>query len=78
MKRLVSGRIEPARGFDQAEVAFVDQIEQRHAQMAKTLRILHDDAQICLDETRECVFITVLLDAAAKLALVIRCQRGKV
>ena len=56
----------------------MNQIEQRHAEMAKPLCVVNDDAQIRLDQTRERIFVAVLLKAPAKLTLVIRCQRGKI
>jgi hypothetical protein len=71
-------RIETSRRFDQPEVAFVNQVEQRHAEVTEPLGVMHDDAQVRLHEARERIFITVLLKAPAKLTLVIRCQRGKV
>ena len=55
----------------------MNQVEQRHAEMAKTLRVLHDDAQVRLHETAQRVFITVLLNAPAKLPLVVRSARGR-
>ena len=58
--------------------AFVDQIEQRHAEPAKPFRIVHDNAQVGLHETPEGIFVAVLLEFVAELTLVIRCQRRKI
>ena len=64
-------RIEATRGFDQSEIAFVNQIEQRHAEAAKTLRIADDHAQVRLHETAQRHLITVLVNQTAELLLVV-------
>jgi hypothetical protein len=67
-------RIETSCCFDQAEIAFVNQIEQRHAEPAKALRISNDHPQICLHQTAERNLITMLLHAVAELLLVVARQ----
>ena len=53
----VAVRIEPARGFHQAEVAFVDQIEERNAQPAIPLGVADDEAQVAFDEPAQRLLI---------------------
>ena len=71
MKVCAARRIEPARGFDHPEVALVNQIEQRHAKTAKAPGVGDDEAQVRLHEAAERVFITVLLNLAAEMPLVV-------
>src|SRR6185436_11676601 len=57
--------------FDQSEVAFVNQLEQRHAEPAKALRVSDDHAQVGLHETAERNLIALLMNETAQLLLVI-------
>ena len=67
-------RIEAARRFDQSEIAFVNQIEQRHAEPPKPLRVSDDHAQVGLHEPPERNLIAVLVNETAKRALIVSCQ----
>ncbi len=49
----------------------MNQIEQRHAKMAKAPGVTDDKAQVRLYEAAERVFIAVLPDPAAKVPLVV-------
>ncbi len=49
----------------------MNQIEQRHAETAKTLRVADDHAQVRLHETAQRDLITVLVNLTAKLLLVV-------
>ena len=60
-----------ARRFDQAKVAFVNQVQQRHAQPAEPLRVAHDQAQVRLDEAAERDLITVALNETTELTLIV-------
>ena len=74
--RVVRG-IEPPCCLDQSEIAFVDQVQERHAEPPESPGVVHDHAKVGLHEKTECVFVAVLLNSCAKLTLVIRCQRGE-
>ena len=50
----------------------MDQIEERHAETAIPLGVRDDESEIAFDEPPERLLVAGLLDAAAKLALVIR------
>jgi hypothetical protein len=63
--------IESTRGFDQTEIALVDQIEQRNAETPKTLRVANDHEQVRLHETPQRHLITMLVNQTAKLLLVV-------
>ena len=49
----------------------MNQVEQRHAEPPKPLRISDDDAQVGLHETPERNLIALLVNETAKLALVV-------
>ena len=49
----------------------MNQVEQRHAEPAKPLRVSNDGAQIGLHQSPERNLIAVLMNQTAKLALVI-------
>ena len=72
-------RIKTASRFNQAEIAFVNQVEQRHAETAKALGIANHHAQVRLHETAERNLITVLLNLMTELvARRLRVSEGKV
>ena len=52
----------------------MNQIEQRHAEPAKALRISDDHAQVRLHETAERNLIAVLVNRTAKLLLIVTRQ----
>ena len=78
LKVRVAGWIETPCRFDEPEVTFVNQVEQRHAEPAKPFCIMHDDAQVGLHETAERIFVTVLLELLAELTFIIRRERWKI
>ena len=49
----------------------MNQVEQRHAETPKALRISDDHAQVRLHETAERNLITVLVNLTTKLLLVV-------
>ena len=67
--KICACRIVPARRFDQTEIAFVNQVEQRHAEMAEALRIANDHSQVRLHEPTQRDLIAMLLHSTAKLPL---------
>ncbi len=66
--------IESPRGFDQPEIAFVNQIEQRHAEMTKALGVSDDHAQVRLHQSPERNLIAVLLNLMTKHLLIVARQ----
>jgi hypothetical protein len=69
--------IEAARRFDEAEIAFVDQIQEGHAVATVALRVRDDKAKIRLDELRHRGFVAIVLDARAERAFLVRRQAWK-
>ena len=70
--------IEAARAFDQPEIAFVNQIEKRHAEVAIALGVRDDEAQVRLARaSARASSSDELLDAAAELALLVDRQAGE-
>jgi len=70
-------RIETARRFHQAEVPFVNQIEERDAVSAIAFGVGDDEAQIRLDEPRHRRFVAIVLNARAERALFVDSQTWK-
>src|SRR5262249_51076280 len=70
----VAGRVEPPRRFDQPEVAFVNEVEERHAEAAIALRVGDDEPQVRLDEPRDRFFVALVVDAVAERALLVRVE----
>ncbi len=66
--------VEALRGLDEAEVALVDQVEEREAEAPVALRVGDDEAQVGLDEALERLLVA-RLDAAAQLLLLLGGER---
>ena len=62
-------RIEPPAGLDQPEIAFVNEIEERHAKPPVALGVADDKAEVAFDEPAEGRLVAVSLDPAGKLPL---------
>ena len=62
----VALRIEPARRLHQPEIAFVDQIEERHAEAAIALRVADDEAKVAFDQPPQRLLVAVVLDARGR------------
>ncbi len=67
----VARGIEAPRRFDESEIAFVDEIEERHAEAAIPFRVRDDEAQIGFDEPRDRGLVAVGADARAERALLV-------
>ena len=62
---------------DQAEVAFLDQVQQRHAGLRVVAGDRHDEPEVRLDQLLLGLFVALVL-AACELALFCRCQERAV
>ena len=76
-ERLVALGIESPRAFEQAEIAFVNQIEKRDAEFSVARRIRHDKRQIGFDQRAERVVVGQLLNPASELALLLARESGE-
>ncbi len=73
-KRRAQVWIEATTGFDETEVAFVNQFERRHSQMTIAPGICDDEAEIRFDETGERVIVAMLAHATREILLFVRRQ----
>ena len=67
-------RVEPLCGLDQAEVAFVNQIEEGHAKTAVPLRVTDHEPEVGFHQPRDRRLVPLPLNPRAQLALLVNGQ----
>src|SRR5206468_409340 len=67
----VARRIEPARGFDETQISFVDEVEERDAQTAIAFGVADHEAEVRFDQPQQRRVIAIALNACAEIALLV-------
>jgi len=69
--------IEMARRLDEAEIAFVNQIEKRDTELTIAARVRHHEAQVAFDQRIKRRVVLLLLNAPAEFAFLFDRETGE-